>query len=315
MADELDDDMPDLSKPAAKTQVIPPVTAPKTKAEPIPEVTKHTHTQRLITAATNMGFTQDDLDNFDSETIWAEIARVQEMNLRRKNASAPAAEPVKKAEEDPDEALLAELERDVHPPLAAYLRKQREEAKEARKQMAEKLAKLDSLEENEKKRVARQQIEMIDNAFSALPEKYKVLFGDGPMADIDDPGQSGWRMAVMNEAKLTEIGSQRSLNKKIAEIAVRMAKNKVAPDEPGKTGVESAYAAETPAPKKKAPAKDPETGRFTAEDFEGAKIAKGSGRQTGVEQVGLMEGARRILQSNGYMTSAAFEGDDDDMPG
>src|ERR1700727_1249838 len=138
-----DDDLPGDSTPEPTTK--------KKPTEPVEERAaprKHQHTQRLVSIATELGFSQADLDNHPSETIWEEVHRIQTLQAEQSKAKQLALEKPKTPVEevDEDEAYIAELEKDpeVSPKFAKLLRKLK--AGSDNKEVKEKLDKLDAIE-------------------------------------------------------------------------------------------------------------------------------------------------------------------------
>jgi hypothetical protein len=319
MADELDD----LPGPEAETKPNPTAkqTKPKTPApreeieedDDPPPPKKHRHTPGMVQLARHFGYSQDDLDETSPADLRSELSLLQTEVGRA--TPKPTAEPAKKPTPeavDEEEAYLAKLE--ANPEMdqehVKFLRKLKAKAEAADK----KAAKVEEFDERDKKRETAKHVEMLDNAFAALPKKYHKLFGTDGMADITNPGVRGWRMEGVKEAKIEGGESQRSMNKKIAEAAAKIAAGEVEEDEP-EPNPNDPY--ELSKPKKKVQAKDPETGRFTEEDFARAKIAKPSVKKIAAGELTAVEATRNYLRQNGDPRGfrTPVEMDDDELPG
>lgn len=310
-----DDDLPDDPAPGPKKQ---PAQKPARRPDPDPdpepaaEPKKHTHTARLTKLALEMGFTQADLDDFPSDVIWEEIDRIRAAEARpadpppRPEPAAAAARPA-----DPDEEYLAELEK-VDPALAKLLR--RAAAGPDLKPIHEKLAKLDALEAAEQRRQARATTRAIDAAFAALPAKFLPLVGEGPIEELTDPGQKGWRGAIYQKAGLAAGDGPKAVAAKIARAAEEVAGPHV--KEPAAASAYDRAANGTPKAPRPDPARDP-NGRFTAEDFARGQVHRPTGRQTGPDNLDDVEQARRYMREHGdprgSLPRAVIE--DDDLPG
>lgn len=308
MADELDE------LPGETDQKVAPPKTPRQPVEPEPDAKKHTHTQRLIGIATELGFTQHDLDNYPSEAIWEEIHNIQKAQAAEAaRVQRPVAAQITKTEPevDAEDEYLAAMEKnpEVDPAFTKFLRKLKEKAEA--KDVREKLSKVDKLEEAEKQRANRAANEAADLAFELLGKKFEPLVGTDSMLELTDPGQKGWRTAIYKEAGINHAtDSQRVINAKIAKAAAKLAAGKVAEEEEEV----AANAYETP---KKKPAKDPTSGRFTADQFEQGKIAKPSGKRPGAEPGNAVEQARELFRVNGDPRGYRPAIDDtmDDLPG
>lgn len=305
-----DDDLPGEAPKPKKKPAAPIVEEPDESPPPAPK--KHAHSQRLTELALHLGYSQSEIEQTPDEALRQELALIQ-TEIGRNVAPPPAPESKKAVEEpaDPDEAYLAELESnsEVDPKHVAFLKRQ----VAARKAAEAKAAKVDQFEEKEKYREERQAQDSVDFAFAALGKKYEKLVGAGDMAEITDPGEKGWRFAIYQAAKIDfKKDSQRAINRKVAEAAAKLAASKVKDDEPGEDEEVNAY----DKPPKRAPAKDPETGRFTTDDFEGGKVAKPSGKKNTPAEMDAVEATRQLLRANGdprgFRPVIEF---DDDLPG
>lgn len=293
-APEIDDDLPgdpEPKKPPPKKNVAPPA-AKQPEPEPEPEPKKHRHSSRLTALAGEYGFTQADLDDNPSEVLWEEIHRLQQIEAARKPVQQVQTE--KKAEpeveKDPDEEYLAELA-EVDPKLAGLIR--RLKSTDHLKPINERLEKLDALEKAEQARQARHATEIVDAAFAALGEKFEPLIGSGPIADLADPGQRGWRAEIYQRAKIDFANDSPSrISAKIKAAALALAGDRVKEKEPEPTNDYEAAADRRPQPRGT-------NGRFTAADFERGQIHRPNGKQTGVDQLDDVEAARRYFREHG----------------
>lgn len=270
-------------KPAAK----PAPVAKKPESEPVEPAKKHTHSSRLVKAATEAGFTQDDLDNFPSDVIWEELHRIQSITIK----TAPVAQPeVKKPEVDPEEAYLAELEA-THAPLANMLRQSKTKLAAMEKAQTEKDEVIGKLTQAEQKRQQAAFDRALDKAFAALPEEYAEYVGTGSIHDLTDPGHMGFRGAIYKAAKLEATDSLKQIAAKIEAAA----KSIVGPRIKQVADTTSAY--------DKLPARKPQPkdakGKFTVEEFANGQVHRPAGKKTGLEGLSLEEGARRIMKEHG----------------
>lgn len=276
------------------------------KTQPEPETPKKPkHSSRLLAAAAEHGYSEADLEDFTSEEVWAEIRELDKRAAARQQpAPAPKAEKKEPAAEDDDEAYLKALKAEGYTDtFIAGERKKLARIKAAE----EKAAKLDALEAAEKTRAAAAINDTIDAAFTALGKKYEPLVGTDSIADLTDPGQRGWRDAIVREAKIQHGDSKSTIAKKVAAAAAKLAKGKVEEDEP--ETVADGYAVGG----KKLPPKDA-NGRFTAEDFANGHVQKPSGKKTGLAGLDAVEGVRQMLRANGDprgYRSTVVEMDDD----
>jgi len=281
--------------------------APADRPEPAPK--KYTHTSRLTKLALEHELTQEDLDKFPSDAIWEEIDRIRGTTQPQRQEPPAAAKPAEKpaTPADPDEEYLAELEK-VDPQLAKLMR--RAIAKDDLKPIQEKLEKLDRLEAAEQQRQARAVTRALDDAFAALPEKFAALVGEGPIEELTDPGQKGWRGAIYQAAKIQPGDGRKAIAQKIAAAAEAVAGSRVkdAPADP--------YAAAAARPAKPTPPRDPGNGRFTVPEFNGGLIHRPNGKQTGADPLDDKEQARRYFKDHGDPRGNAprLEVEDDDLP-
>lgn len=296
----------DGAGPDDEPEILP---APKAKTTPEPETpAKPKHSSRLLAAAAEFGYSEADLEDFDSDTIWDEIRKQTELRATsRQRAPEPAPKP-KDEPEDEDEAYLAALKTEGY--TDTFIAAERK--KLARLKAAEvKAARVDQLEAAEKTRAAASINDTIDSAFTGLGKKYEQLVGTDPISDLTDPGQLGWRNAIVREAKLLTTDSKAAIAKKIAAAAAKLAKGRVADEEDDE--VAAGYQPEVE-PARKPKAKDPATGRFTVEDFANGHVQKPSGKKTGLAGLDAVEGVRQMLRANGDprgYRSAVVEIDDD----
>ena len=300
-----DDDIPGAEPAESAAARTPPggKDAPADARQPAPK--KYTHSSRLTKLALDLGFSQQDLDKFPSDAIWEEIDRIR--GTTQPQRAEPAKPEPKAPPADPDEEYLSELEK-VDPQLAKLMR--RAIAKDDLKPIQEKLEKLDRLEAAEQQRQARAVTRALDDAFAALPEKFAALVGEGPIEELTDPGQKGWRGAIYQAAKIQPGDGRKAIAQKIAAAAEAVAGSRVkdAPADP--------YAAAAARPAKPTPPRDPGNGRFTVPEFNGGLIHRPNGKQTGADPLDDKEQARRYFKDHGDPRGNAprLEVEDDDLP-
>lgn len=307
MAEETDDDLPGDETPPKKPAAKP---KPKSTPEPAPQEPapkKHVHTQRLVNIAAEMGFSQADLDNHPSDVIWEEIHRLNTLAAEQEKArSAPAPAPKVEVPVDEEEAFLAEMEAnaEIDPRYVKKLKKDRERLKA----LEEKAARIDQLEAAEKARTGRQQTEMLDTAFALLGKRFEALVGTDSLSDLTDPGQKGWRTEIYRKAKVDFAkDSQRAINKKILDAAVALAGARVE-EEPETNEYD----------RKPVRKKDPETGRFTSEDFDRAVTMRPSAKRPAIPEISGVEALRQHFAANGDPRGSrnyTDPDDTDDLPG
>lgn len=309
-----DEELPDADKatPEPKEPKKKPVVEKVAAETPAP--TKHVHSQHLVNLALHYGFSQADIDS----TSPADLRHDVQMTQAAIAGSKPAAEPVKAAptvEVDEDEEYLAEVDAnpDVDPKFKKFLRslKKKADAKDT-KDVRENLAKL---EERDVKRERERTFDMIDVGFGALGEKFQHLIGVGDRGEISDPGERGWRGAILDKADIKAGDNQRTISKKMQAAAAVVAAGKIKADDNDEPESLNAYA-DSPKPKKQAPPKDPATGRFTAEDFERGKLTK-PGKKIAAEAGSAVEQMTEYFRQNGDPRGfrPVVEMDEDDLPG
>lgn len=262
------DDLPgdETATPAPEPAAIEkpePKKAPEAKP---PEPRKvHTHTDRLRRIALGMGFSEADLDNHDSATIWEEVHRLQSLATEREKAKAPAK---KEPEVDEDEEFIKELEAsDTDPKYIAFLKRQHARTKAAEA----KAAKVDDLEARDKKRHEQALQDAADAAFASLAKdpKAALLIGTGLTHELD-PGEFGWRRAIWQAAKVDEANDTPAvLQRKLVTAGKAMLAKKLGGGDPAPQPPASPP---PPAAPKKTPPRDPQNGRFTEEDYAKAKL-------------------------------------------
>ena len=283
----------DDNLPGDPVEPVPtPSPAPRRGVEPAPEPTptKHTHSTRLVQLARQMGYSQDDLDNFPSAEIWEDIERVRAAEAAAKPTPQGVAATPPKPEADPDEAYLARLGEE-YPDLARIIKKLHARPEAAvPKDVQEKI---DRLEKAEQTRQARALDRALDDAFSALPDGYLELVGEGEYGEVDAI-QQATRVAIFKAAGV-DAGKdgKKAIAQKIAAAAKSVAGTRV------KDAPPSAYQQAAAKPQKTPPIKDPATGRFTAQDFNNGHLHRPDGKRTGVEGMTLEEGVRQIMRKNG----------------
>lgn len=273
--DDLPGDEP-APVPELKVPVVPAPKEPAPKVEPVeatPAPKKNSHTERLTRIALQMGFSQADLDNHDSATIWEEVNRIQTLA----NASRVAKEPAKPAAPvvDEDEDYIKELEANPEndPKHIAFLKRQHARTKAAEA----KAGKVDALEARDKQRNEQDLIAAAESAFAELAKrdpKAAILIGTGA-ADELDPGELGWRRHIWQNAGATEADSPAVLKRKLIAVGGPMLAKK--------TGATIAPSPPVVPPPPPAPAKKPlpprgQDGKFTEADYEAAKLPQPGNR-------------------------------------
>jgi len=309
---EDDDDLPGSPEPKASAKKKPspaPVEEDEPEEKPAPPK-KHSHNSRLVDLAVHFGYSQAEMDSTPSDTLRQEIQLLQATVAANRPAPAPEKKVVETVDEEEEYLASLEANPEVDPKHAKFLRQLKLKAdKSDQKELREKLT---AMEERDKQRDIRQHVERIDNAFTSLGKKYEPIIGTGSMYDLTDPGERGWRAEIAKEAKIGPDDSQKSINTKIAAAAAKLAAKKVKVDDEDEP--ENPYEEEPI--KKKTPAKDPESGRFTAEDFERGVISKPSGKKGEAENLSAVEQTRQHLRKNGDPRGfrPVVEMEDDDVP-
>ena len=224
--------------------------------------------------ATQFGYTQDDLDDIDSATLWEEIQNFQEMQARRQ----PPPEPKKPVETpaDEDEAFLTELEKtDVDPRYVQFLRRRLVETRDVKG----KLAKVDEFEQRDTARANQQITEAIDAGFAKLAATpaFAALVGTGDISETTDPGHMGWRREIMGKADLKGTDTLSHITRKILATGTKLMGAKAVPASPP-----------PPPAATKEQARDG-GGRFTADQFAAAALPAAGERK--VEKNGLQGAA------------------------
>lgn len=307
MADELDDDLPGPLTSLDPPKKAKPKSAVKAEEEveeekPISAPKKNVHSPRCVREAVARGATQAYLDANDSATIWEAIHDHDAKHARVEPKVEKKAEP---EEEDfdlgPDAEEFDEKTKKLLKKIALAPRK---EAKVLQAKLEAEIAELKQLHTQRRDTDINT---MLDDAFDAMPAKFKKILGDGSGTDpaFLKSAEGKRRIRVFQEAGIDlNKATPKSTKRALLDAAETLFGFVESPDEE-----------EDPAPKvkKKVPPKDPESGRFTAEDFANGKIAKGSERKTGLEQLDVKAGVAQILRNGGYM--ASLEGDMDDLPG
>lgn len=304
-AEELDD------LPGTKPDANPAPEAKKPAKQQPDEPAKQTHSDRLVKLATDMGFSQRDLDTHTSAEIWDEIERIRELEAATRRPEPPKQQVEKKPDVDEDEEYLEELA--AHPEtdqkLVKFLKKLHAKGK-----LADKVT---ELEQRDQQREQTRHFDMLETAFALLPKKYLPLIGEGSILEVTDPGARGWRQAVYAEAKIKPGDTQRAMNKKVLDAITKLAAGKVKDEEEEEEEPANPY--EAPKSKKKKDIEKPRDaeGRFTADDFERGHVAKPSGKKIDAENLTAVEATRQYLRQNGdargFRPSISF--DDDDLPG
>lgn len=315
--DDLPGDVPTSPPPAKKSAPTPepvpepPVQTKNEPEEPAPETTakKHTHTSKLVAAAAALGFTQADLDNHDSDTIWAEIARIREQDARQQAVHARPPQPESEEEldlgewEDPDTLQKRRYtEKDLHPPLAKAL-------KDQAKQIKALTQKLTAREQADQHAAEARFDSYIDRAFAALGPNYEAIYGKGGMAMLADAGQKQRRIVAVQFAKLTPKDSEESVVAKIAGSAATIHPVSAAPVSPL-----------PPVPEANGkPVNRLPNGRYTKEEWDDGALLTPTARN-GAKEVATDFTAKKelaaVMKSRGIDPGPIGDGnDDEDLPG
>ena len=201
-----------------------PVETPDEKPVEKPtEPTKIQHPRYLVEIARRLGASDEQIANIPSDQLGSMI----EGHMAQIQASArqPEPAPAKKAEpeEDPDEADIAYLEKEVgvDPKVAALLRRQSKRVKELEgKKLAEAEAKIRELEELDRRRAEQQRAEFFDSTRDSLPEEFRTVFGK---SGEQNQKQQGRYIATIMQAGIDpEKDSPTVMRRKIREAAVEM---------------------------------------------------------------------------------------------
>lgn len=158
-----------------------PVETPEEKPVEKPtEPTKIQHPRYLVEIARRLGASDDQIANIPTDQLGSMIeghlSQIQASARQPEPATAKQAEP----EEDPDEADIAYLEKEVgvDPKVAALLRRQSKRVKELEgKKLAEAEAKIRQLEERDRIRAEQQRNEFFDSTRDSLPDEFREVFG------------------------------------------------------------------------------------------------------------------------------------------
>ncbi len=297
-----------------------PKTVPKKKPAPAPVAVeedepeekppapkKHVHNSRLVDLAIHFGYSQAEMDNTPSDTLRQEIQLLQSTVASQRPAPEPKKPDVEPVDED--EAYLAELEAnpEVDPKHAKFLKRQ----VVARKAAEAKAAKIDQIEQVQISRTQRDNTDMVERAMAALPKRFQKIIGTDAYADMPEGAEKQRKFAIFQMAKIDFTkDSARTIDKKIATAAATLyAGEEELEEEPDTTT--SSF--DTP-PKKKAPPKDPESGRFTAEDFERGHVAKPRKTVGAAPILNGPQAVRRWKNETGF-SGDADDGESNDLPG
>ena len=221
-----------------------------------PEVSQPTHPQELVDAAAYFGYSEDEMKDIPTQTLYkmvlrlqrvAEVTRREESRFRDREAATVRVKP-EVAEPNPDDLGLGEVEGALYPELTALLKKQ-----------ARKIAELEGgFKQVNDREVARAQShvdEMVDEAFESLGDSYEKFFGKGGVSELEAGSAeiqrrlAVFKMANVDFSKLTPKQTKAKI-KAIAETLYAPAV--AAPAAPAKGG--SVYEAGAAAAPTAAPA-------------------------------------------------------------
>jgi hypothetical protein len=314
---DADETEPPAPPPAAKGGTAAAPVKPAAEPEPAPEPTKPAHSPLLTKKWLALGGSPESLAALSPAEAWEEIERFQAAEAGR--AAPPAAKPAPKADEPPDEdaefeAYLKPFE-DVDPGFVKHQRRQYAAQKALKAALAETLDKVKGFEKEKQERQAAAVHRALDAGFAALPPEYAEFFGEGDIGDLADDKQKKRRHAVVQAMGYQEGDGKAAIAKKIAAAAELLAGHLVQPAPADPYGL-NGHAA-PPKPAKKPQPRDPETNRFTKEDFANGHLARPSGKRTGVEELTDGEAVRRVRTEHGATATrrvAVDDEDDDDLP-
>lgn len=184
---------------------------------------------------------------------WGQQQRQQDVRAvhdRINNPPAPHVAPVEVDE-------LKELEADMDPRLVSVLKKQRDENRQLRESLG-------LVAERDRQREERTVVDVIDNAFDSLKDD---RFGEGAAREMDpDDLCRKRRGAILNAAVANGLNLKTASARKIAStIRETVALLSPAPKAPARVESDNGYDVED-RPARRAPAKDPGTGRFLSRE-------------------------------------------------
>lgn len=168
-----------------------------TPEQPVtPERTIHKHSQRLLREANEFGIDQDVIDNTPSDQLDEMVYRLnrQAKQFAREQQKAERDHSVRERIENPPPAPVDESSKD---PLDAEdfegygepVKAMRDRIRKLEKLLEEQNGKLSGVETKVKNREAVTGAEMLDEAFSALGEKYTKILGTDASEGLDPQGK------------------------------------------------------------------------------------------------------------------------------
>lgn len=193
--------------------------APKKKPEP----TVHTHPALLIRAAKQIGVTEDEIEDSDTETLRAVVQAFG--GNRATPAPEKKAEPV--VDEEDDLEMSAEDREAIDERIVAHLDRLKKKLKKTpddKKEIAELKEKLAGMEAKEKARETNQYFKVVDDAFASMPKAVLKRIGDWEASEYDkkDPQhikQVKVRNAIVAGAEIAPTDSPRVIARKLKASA------------------------------------------------------------------------------------------------
>lgn len=260
--------------PAPKKADAPSAPAPPTEQKPAAKAPeKPAHAPRVLRLARELGISEADIAATDPAELSDWVMESLDRIARQPAAAKPSPAPEPEEDygfgeyEDEDGAKkkvdLSGYER----PIRHVFKTLAQELKAIKAENAE-------LKESTRRREARDAYDAFDAAFESLGDAGKAIFGDGPGTAMDTASEESQRRHfVLQAAKLKAGDSPAVIKKKIA-AAVKTLYGPVGGDSPAPKKAAKDAPAETPAddrPRAK-------NGRFTAEEWEEAALAKPTSR-------------------------------------
>lgn len=255
--------------------------------------------QYLIDQAAELGFKASDLEGMSpaaiSRAIFATLKnqaafRAQQADARTiQEAATPQRPPAVPAKDEFAEAMGSELHANLDPGLVGLLRSQHDEIKRLKAEHS--LSK-----QQEMQREYTRGAQLLDDHFEALGPEYERIFGKGPAGELGETGAASLkrRLMVLGECG---VNTNNVTPKSFAKI---------------KAAVELLYLA----PQKAATAVDPYaatgTPRVTAEQWNGAGLARPTQRNGAAEPKG---DAKAVANLERKMADAGMLGDNDVLDG
>lgn len=271
------------------------------------------HPDYLVSQATDFGFSQSEIDSFSSEALGIAIAKqhraqqkLRDDLARERSISEATARqaPLPPASVSPRGEAARETEFDelgLDPAkgwdedLLNVLRKQHQELKSLKAQQTQ-------YQERDNAREARTAAEMVDEAFSSLPEKYQALFGKGAGIDFKDKVELRRRLAVLRDIGIVTqqglVGLDRLPTKAKLIALIGDATSALYPQEQAHTP--SVY--DEPA--------TPQKGRPTAEEWQRGAVARPTQRSGAGEPAGEEKAKKNLakkMREQGYDDGGAVD--------